>query len=71
MIWENGNSSKLFLKKINLKFLKTKISLEILKENADWLKPYAAFCVLRDKNNTNFNNWKTHKNTLQEKFLNF
>ncbi len=33
-----------------------------MKENANWLKPYAAFCVLRDKNNTpNFNNWKTHK----------
>ena len=42
--------------------LKDKDFSKFLKENADWLKPYAAFCVLRDKNNTpNFNNWKTHK----------
>ena len=42
--------------------LKDKDFAKFLKENADWLKPYAAFCVLRDKNNTpNFNNWKTHK----------
>ena len=42
------------------KILKDKDFLKFLKENADLLKPYAAFCVLRDKNNTpNFNNWKT------------
>ena len=42
--------------------LKDKDFAKFLKENTDWLIPYAAFCVLRDKNNTpNFNNWKTHK----------
>ncbi len=42
--------------------LKDKEFIKFLKENTDWLKPYVAFCVLRDKNNTpNFNNWKTHK----------
>ena len=34
---------KLFLKKINLEILKDKDFLKFLKENADWLKPYAAF----------------------------
>lgn len=32
-----------------------------IKENQDWLMPYASFCVLRDENNTpNFNDWKTN-----------
>lgn len=32
-----------------------------LKENKDWVKPYAAFSVLRDKNNTaDFTKWKSH-----------
>lgn len=30
-------------------------------DNANWLKPYAAFCLLRDKWGTSdFNNWKSH-----------
>jgi 4-alpha-glucanotransferase len=30
-------------------------------DNAHWLKPYAAFCLLRDKYGTaDFNQWKTH-----------
>ncbi len=30
-------------------------------ENQDWLKPYAAFCVLRDQNKTpEFNTWKSY-----------
>lgn len=42
--------------------LKDKEFAKFLKENAEWLMPYSAFCVLRDRNNTpNFNNWKTHK----------
>ena len=52
--------------------LKDKDFLKFLKENADWLKPYAAFCVLRDKNNTpNFNNWKTHKKYVAGKISQF
>ena len=52
--------------------LKDKDFLKFLKENADWLKPYAAFCVLRDKNNTpNLNNWKTHKKYVAGKISQF
>ena len=29
-------------------------------DNKEWLQPYAAFCIMRDKNNTaNFREWKT------------
>ena len=39
-------------------FFKDKEALDFIESNADWLKPYAAFCHLRDLNNTaNFNNW--------------
>lgn len=42
--------------------LKDKDFSKFISENAEWLKPYAAFCVLRDRNATpNFNEWKTHK----------
>ena len=34
---------------------------DYLNSNAHWLKPYAAFCYLKDKNNTpNFYNWETN-----------
>ena len=34
---------------------------EFFEENKYWLKPYGAFCYLRDKYNTaDFNQWKTH-----------
>lgn len=45
---------------------------KFIKENADWLKPYAAFCVLRDKNKTpNFNHWKTFKKYVAGKVVQF
>ncbi|WP_300670934.1 4-alpha-glucanotransferase [Soonwooa sp.] len=42
--------------------LKDKAFKAFYKEQQDWLIPYAAFCVLRDRYKTpNFNDWKTHK----------
>ncbi len=42
--------------------LKDKNFKKFIKDNEEWLMPYAAFCVLRDKYKTpNFNEWKTHK----------
>lgn len=41
---------------------------KFVKENEDWLLPYAAFCVQRDKYKTpNFNQWKTHKKYIAGK----
>lgn len=40
------------------KFLKSKSFLNFYRDNAFWLKPYAAYCVLRDKFGTcNYRNW--------------
>lgn len=42
--------------------LKDKNFKKFIKSNEEWLMPYAAFCILRDKYKTpNFNHWKTHK----------
>ncbi|WDF46755.1 4-alpha-glucanotransferase [Chryseobacterium sp. KACC 21268] len=42
--------------------LKDKNFKKFIKDNEEWLMPYSAFCVLRDKYKTpNFNDWKTHK----------
>ncbi len=39
-------------------FFKDKAAQQFISDNADWLKPYAAFCHLRDVNGTtNFNAW--------------
>jgi 4-alpha-glucanotransferase len=41
-------------------FLKEDDYKEFFKDNANWLKPYAAFCYYRDKYNTSdFSKWKT------------
>ncbi len=41
---------------------------KFIKDNENWLLPYAAFCVLRDKYKTpNFNEWKTHKKYIAGK----
>ncbi len=41
---------------------------KFIKENEKWLMPYAAFCILRDKNGTpNFNTWKTHRKFIPGK----
>ena len=62
MISEKWKFIKVVFEENKTEILKDKDFSKFLKENADWLKPYAAFCVLRDKNSTpNFNNWKTHK----------
>ncbi|WP_278377498.1 4-alpha-glucanotransferase [Chryseobacterium arthrosphaerae] len=45
---------------------------KFIKDNENWLVPYAAFCVLRDKYKTpNFNNWKTHKKYIAGKISQF
>jgi 4-alpha-glucanotransferase len=42
-------------------FWKDKAVTTFVEKNQHWLKPYAAFCYLRDKNGTsNFNLWKSH-----------
>lgn len=45
---------------------------KFIKDNEDWLIPYSAFCVLRDKYKTpNFNDWKTHKKYIAGKIAPF
>lgn len=42
-------------------FLQEEEYKAFFEDNANWLKPYAAFCLLRDKWGTSdFNNWKSH-----------
>jgi 4-alpha-glucanotransferase len=42
-------------------FWKNKAAQAFMADNEDWLKPYAAFCHLRDKNKTvQFPNWSAH-----------
>jgi 4-alpha-glucanotransferase len=50
------------------KILKDRNFKKFIKENEDWLLPYAAFCVQRDKYKTpDFNQWKTHKKYIAGK----
>jgi 4-alpha-glucanotransferase len=52
---------KLLFEQEKTAFFKNKNAQNFIEHNADWLKPYAAFCHLRDTNGTvNFYNWKTH-----------
>lgn len=52
--------------------LKDREFKKFLKENEDWLLPYVAFCVQRDKYKTpNFNDWKTHKKYIAGKIAPF
>ncbi|WP_445431762.1 4-alpha-glucanotransferase [Chryseobacterium indoltheticum] len=45
---------------------------KFIKDNEEWLLPYSAFCVLRDKYRTpNFNEWKTHKKYIAGKISPF
>ncbi|WP_228428925.1 4-alpha-glucanotransferase [Chryseobacterium indoltheticum] len=45
---------------------------KFIKDNEEWLLPYSAFCVLRDKYKTpNFNEWKTHKKYIAGKISPF
>lgn len=49
-------------KKAKTKWLKSESFQAFFQENEYWLRPYAAFCYLRDKYNTaNFNDWETHQ----------
>lgn len=50
------------------KILKDRNFVRFLKENEEWLRPYAAFCVLRDKYKTpDFSRWKTHRKYIAGK----
>lgn len=54
------------------KIIKDRKFKKFIKENEEWLIPYAAFCVLRDKYKTpNFNLWKTHKKYITGKITPF
>ncbi|MBB4806439.1 4-alpha-glucanotransferase [Chryseobacterium defluvii] len=45
---------------------------KFIKDSEEWLIPYSAFCVLRDKYKTpNFNDWKTHKKYIAGKISPF
>lgn len=52
--------------------LKDKEFNNYLKNNQNWLFPYSAFCVLRDRYKTpDFTQWKTHKNYIAGKIALF
>jgi len=52
--------------------LKDKNFKKFIKDNEEWLLPYSAFCVQRDKYKTpNFNDWKTHKKYIAGKVASF
>ena len=54
------------------KILKDRNFKKFIKDNEEWLIPYAAFCVQRDKYKTpNFNDWKTHKKYIAGKIAPF
>jgi 4-alpha-glucanotransferase len=53
------NYIRKFYKKDAEQTFETKSYQDFFKKNADWLKPYAAFCALRDKYKTpDFSKWK-------------
>lgn len=52
---------KLLFEQEKAAFFKDKKAQQFIENNADWLKPYAAFCHLRDLNGTvRFDTWKQH-----------
>ncbi|AYO58485.1 4-alpha-glucanotransferase [Chryseobacterium sp. 6424] len=52
--------------------LKDRNFKKFMKSNEEWLLPYSAFCVQRDKYNTpNFNTWKTHRKYIAGKIQPF
>lgn len=53
---------KLLYQQEKAAFFKDPGFAEFLSANENWLKPYAAFCYLRDLNGTtDFNSWKAHQ----------
>lgn len=54
------------------KILKDRGFKKFLKENEEWLLPYVAFCIQRDRYRTpNFNLWKTHRKYIAGKIAPF
>jgi len=58
---------KLLFEQEGTAFLKSKEAKAFIKENADWLKPYACFSYLRDKHGTvEFRNWPEYSTFSDE-----
>jgi 4-alpha-glucanotransferase len=58
---------KLLFEQEKKAFFKNKEAQAFIKSNADWLKPYSAFCHLRDLNGTtNFGNWAQYNTFSQQ-----
>lgn len=52
--------------------LKDRNFKKFIKDHEEWLLPYSAFCVQRDKYSTpNFNEWKTHRKYIAGKITPF
>lgn len=61
---------KLLYEQEKADFLKDKAARQFIEKNANWLKPYAAFCHLRDMNGTvRFDTWKKHAVFSQKTIL--
>ena len=72
MISGKWKYSKMIFEANKENILKNRNFKKFIKENEDWLIPYSAFCVLRDKYKTpNFNDWKTHKKYIAGKIAPF
>lgn len=68
MISEKWKFIKIIFDENKETILKERSFKKFIKENENWLIPYSAFCVLRDKYRTpNFNDWKTHKKYISGK----
>lgn len=68
VIQEKWKYIRLIFKENKNKILKDKEFKKFQKENRDWLEPYSAFCLQRDKYKTpNFELWKTHKKYIPGK----
>ncbi|MCC6723730.1 MAG: 4-alpha-glucanotransferase, partial [Saprospiraceae bacterium] len=60
---------KLLFEQEKAAFFKDKTAQKFIADNADWLKPYAAFCHLRDLNGTtDFNAWPQYS-TFSEQVI--
>ena len=75
--YEKVNHTKITLlkKAFDMNFNKlsaTEDYQEFVEKNASWLLPYAAFCVLRDRNNTpDFSQWKGYAEYNKKKVSDF
>ena len=72
MISEKWKFVKVIFETNKEKIYKDRNFKKFIKDNEEWLLPYSAFCVQRDKYKTpNFNDWKTHKKYIAGKIAPF